>query len=56
MAGKRRSLANRRGGDMTLKHLPEKGIRGNTHFLMSDPNNLEIADLLSKFLKGKNLD
>jgi len=47
---------NRRGGDVTLLHLPEIGIHGNTHFLFSDLNNVEIADLLSKFLKEKGLD
>jgi hypothetical protein len=36
--------------------LPEIGIRGNTHFAFSDLNNLEIADLLTKFLKEKGLD
>lgn len=47
---------NRRGGDVTVVHLPEMGIRGNTHFAFSDLNNLEIADLLSKFLEKKGLD
>lgn len=47
---------NRHGGDVTLVHLPEAGIRGNTHFSMSDLNNLEIADHLSQFLKQKGLD
>ena len=47
---------NRRGGDVTVVHLPEIGIRGNTHFLFSDLNNLEIADALSKFLEKKGLD
>lgn len=47
---------NRRGGDVTLLHLPEIGIHGNTHFPFSDMNNAEIADLLSKFLKEKGLD
>jgi hypothetical protein len=47
---------NRHGGDVTLVHLPEIGIRGNTHFAFSDLNNLEIADQMSKFLKQKNLD
>lgn len=47
---------NRRRGNVTLVHLPEIGIRGNSHFPMSDLNNLEIADLLSKFLKEKGLD
>jgi hypothetical protein len=37
-------------------HLPEIGIKGNTHFPMSDLNNLEIADQITKFLKDKKLD
>ncbi len=47
---------NRRGGDVTVVHLPEHGIRGNTHFPFSDLNNLEIADLLATFLRKKGLD
>ncbi|HWM27429.1 MAG TPA: aldo/keto reductase [Woeseiaceae bacterium] len=41
---------NKRGGDARLVHLPEIGIRGNTHFLMSDLNNVQIADQVSQFL------
>jgi hypothetical protein len=51
-----RDAVNRRGGDVTLVHLPEMGIRGNTHFLMSDLNNVQIADLLSQYLAEKKLD
>jgi hypothetical protein len=51
-----RDAVNSHGGDVTLVHLPEIGIRGNTHFAFSDLNNLEIADLLTKFLKEKGLD
>ena len=51
-----RDSVNRRGGDITVVHLPELGIRGNTHFPFSDLNNVEIADLLSKFLAQKGLD
>lgn len=47
---------NRHGGDVTIVHLPEIGIRGNTHFPFSDLNNVQIAGLLSKFLKEKGLD
>lgn len=47
---------NRRGGDVTVVHLPDLGIRGNTHFPFSDLNNLEIADLMSGFLHQKGLD
>jgi len=51
-----RDAVNRRGGDVTVVHLPEIGIRGNTHFPMSDSNNVQIADQLSKFLAEKKLD
>jgi hypothetical protein len=47
---------NRHGGDATLVHLPEIGIRGNTHFPFSDLNNVKIADLMSDFLARKGLD
>lgn len=51
-----RDAVNRHGGDVTLVHLPDLGIRGNTHFMFSDVNNLQIADLLSSFLAEKRLD
>jgi pimeloyl-ACP methyl ester carboxylesterase len=51
-----RDAVNRHGGDVTLVHLPEIGIKGNTHFPFSDLNNIEIANLLSKWLKEKKLD
>ena len=51
-----RDCVNKHGGDVTVVHLPEIGIRGNTHFPFSDLNNVEIADLMSEWLKGKGLD
>ena len=51
-----RDAVNRHGGDVTLVELPSIGIRGNTHFPMSDLNNVTIADLLSEFLHKKGLD
>jgi hypothetical protein len=51
-----RDTINRHGGDATLVHLPAIGIRGNTHFPFSDLNNVQIADLMSEFLKTKGLD
>jgi hypothetical protein len=51
-----RDAVNRHGGNVTIVHLPEIGIRGNTHFPFSDLNNLEIANLLSKWLEKKGLD
>jgi len=47
---------NRHGGNATLVHLPQIGIRGNTHFPFSDLNNLEVADQMSKFLQRAGLD
>jgi len=51
-----RDAVNRYGGDVTVVHLPEIGIKGNTHFAFSDLNNIEIADLMSQWLKEKGLD
>lgn len=47
---------NKHGGNAKVVHLPEVGVRGNTHFPFSDLNNIQIADLLSNFLKEKKLD
>jgi hypothetical protein len=47
---------NRHGGKAKNVMLPELGIKGNTHFLMLDLNNVKIADLLSQYLKEQGLD
>lgn len=51
-----KETVNRHGGDVTLVHLPEIGIEGNTHFPMSDLNNEAIADLMFSWLKKNGLD
>jgi pimeloyl-ACP methyl ester carboxylesterase len=51
-----RDAVNKYGGDATVVHLPEIGIKGNTHFPFSDLNNVEIADLMSEWLNEKGLD
>ncbi|KAF1705999.1 alpha/beta hydrolase [Pseudoxanthomonas sacheonensis] len=56
MARQWRDAVNRHGGDVQLVHLPDIGITGNTHFPFSDLNNVQIADLVSKFLADKNMD
>ncbi|MDY7232117.1 alpha/beta hydrolase [Hyalangium rubrum] len=56
MARQFRDAVNRHGGDVTVVHLPEAGVRGNTHFPMSDLNNVQVADLLSQFLAQKGLE
>ena len=49
-------MLNDLGGDVTVIHLPEIGLHGNTHFPMSDLNNEEVAEYLSKWLNEKKLD
>ncbi len=56
IAQKWTDVVNAHGEDVTLIHLPEIGITGNTHFPFSDLNNVEIADLLSEWLEEKGLD
>ncbi len=51
-----RDAVSRHGGDVTIVHLPEIGITGNTHFPFSDLNNVAIADLMSGWLNEKGLD
>lgn len=50
------ATVNKYGGDATVVHLPTIGIKGNTHFMMSDLNNVRVAELLSSWLKQKGLD
>ncbi len=49
-------VVNSHGGDATIVHLPEIGIKGNTHFPMSDLNSEEVAGVLEKWLRQKGLD
>ena len=35
---------------------PEAGLHGNTHFPMSDLNNMEVAELMAEWLHEKGLD
>ena len=39
------------GGNATVLALPEAGIFGNAHVMMTETNNLEIADLIIDWLK-----
>lgn len=47
---------NKHGGHADLLHLPDIGVRGNTHFTMSDLNNVKIADIVSGYLNKRGLD
>ena len=41
------------GGSVKVVHLPQVGIRGNSHMLIMDRNNLEIAELIQRWLAGQ---
>ena len=46
---------NADGGDATVIYLPERNIKGNSHFMFQEKNNAEIADLIGEWLKKHNL-
>lgn len=50
-----RDAVNRHGGNVTVIHLPDVGLRGNTHFPMSDLNNVQVADHMTAFLETHGL-
>jgi hypothetical protein len=33
-----------------VMHLPKMGIKGNSHMLMQDRNNLQLADLILQWI------
>jgi pimeloyl-ACP methyl ester carboxylesterase len=47
---------NKQGGNASILHLPDAGLYGNSHFMFSDLNNVQVADQLSRFLSDKGLD
>jgi DNA-binding CsgD family transcriptional regulator len=38
------------GGDAQMMSLPKMGIKGNSHMLMQDKNNLQLADLILSWI------
>lgn len=46
---------NAAGGDAEMLHPPALGIRGNSHMIMMDKNNLDIADLILDWMERKVL-
>src|SRR5919206_1074052 len=41
---------NGAGGRARMIYLPDRGIRGNSHMIMQDRNNLQIADIILKWI------
>ncbi|MBR2214656.1 MAG: alpha/beta fold hydrolase [Selenomonadaceae bacterium] len=56
LARKWEQVMKKYGGDVRIVYLPDIGIKGNTHFLMADLNNEEIAELMENWLKEKGFD
>ncbi|HTT84474.1 MAG TPA: hypothetical protein VMF67_13415 [Rhizomicrobium sp.] len=43
---------NSAGGDMTFISLPNYGLHGNSHMMMLDRNNLQVADVIIRWIIG----
>lgn len=50
------ALVNRHGGDAEILHLPDAGLKGNSHFPFADGNNRQVAELMAGWLRHKGLD
>jgi pimeloyl-ACP methyl ester carboxylesterase len=46
---------NAQGGKASVLMLPDVGLRGNSHFMFSDLNNVQVADQLILFLEKQGL-
>ena len=49
------ALAKAAGGSVEIVNLPDLGIRGNTHFMMMEKNNAQIADVINEWLVKRGL-
>ena len=41
------------GGQAEMLAPPDRGIRGNSHMIMQDKNNLQIADLILQWIDAR---
>lgn len=55
LARKWEAVMKRHGGDVKVIYLPDIGIKGNTHFLMADLNNKDVADVMDQWMQEKGL-
>ena len=46
---------NADGGDATVIYLPDQNIKGNSHFMFQEKNNVKVADLVADWLSKHNL-
>ena len=46
---------NEAGGNATMIHLPDMGIKGNSHMMMEDTNSHQIADIMLDWCKKNGI-
>jgi pimeloyl-ACP methyl ester carboxylesterase len=47
---------NNHGGDVSILHLPDVCLQGNTHYPMADKNIVKVAAVVGQWLKDAGLD
>lgn len=55
LAKKWEVVMNKYGGHVQVVSLPDIGIKGNTHFMMADLNNEDVANAMEKWMKENGL-
>ena len=55
LAKKWEAVMNKYGGHVQVVSLPDIGIKGNTHFMMADLNNEDVASAMEKWIKENGL-
>jgi hypothetical protein len=43
------------GGDVAVIDLPQIGVNGNSHMLMMDKNNADVAGIINRWLADRGL-
>ncbi len=56
LAKKWEEVMKKYGGDVQVIYLPDLGVKGNTHFLMADLNNQEVAEIMENWMKDKGFN
>lgn len=55
LAKKWEAVMNKYGGHVQVISLPDIGIKGNTHFMMADLNNRDVANAMEQWMKENGL-
>ena len=55
LAKKWERVMKKYGGNVAVVCLPDIGVKGNTHFLMADLNNVQVADVMERWMQENGL-